>query len=194
MGKNYTSIENIENYLLTDIAPEFQAQVGLWITAMSNYIALATNREWLADSTASTRLYNGSGSKSLRIDDCIDISQVEIGEEFGENFEVVAGYTSYPFNLPSKSLVILKEDIFPIGIQTARITAKWGYSAQVPQDIQHACTILVAGVIQAQTNKEGEIESEKIGNYTVKYVNDAQKSDFQTVKDILAQRQVIRIN
>ena len=190
MNKEYTTKALVEAYLQTTLTQSLDN----YIIAMSNYIALTTNREWLADTTATARVYNGNGKYTMQFDDFIDLTTVETGEDCGENYTEITSYTSYPFNIPSKTAVILKDDIFPIGIKTVRITAKWGYSATVPKDIEHACTILVAGVIQAQTNQEGEVESEKIGNYQVKYVTDQQKSDFKTAMDILSKRTVIRIN
>ena len=193
MDKQYTSAEDIENYLGINIADEFESQIDDWIIAMSDYVAIRTSREWLADVTATTRVFNGNGYSSIQVDDFIGIIKVEVGSDFLEDMEEVSEYVTHPFNTNSKNTIILKSDSFDSGIQNVRITAKWGYLSEVPEDIKHATTVLVGGIVLAQSNQDGEVESERIGNYTVKYATESQKSDFQTAQEIISNRTLIRV-
>ncbi len=54
---------------------------------------------------------------------------------------------------------------------------------EVPETISLVATILVAGIINHQL-KEGEIASEKIGNYQVSYTA-KQKKDFENIDMLL---------
>jgi hypothetical protein len=193
MEKLYITIEDVENYLGLNVAEEFADQIEDWIKAMSNYVSLVTNREWLADTTATARFFDGKGFQSLEIPDFIQITQLELGDNWGENMQVETGYITHPYNTTSKNTIILKNKNFEKGFMNVRVTAKWGYLASVPSDIKHAVTILTSGIVLAQTNQEGEIESEKIGNYSVKYVTDEQKSDYEKAKNIIESRKLIRI-
>lgn len=198
MNKEYTTIEEISNYLLLDIAEEFEDQIETWIKAMSEYVRSKTNRDWLADTVASAKYYNGNGKQYANIPDCIQITELATGDDYGANFVARTDYITAPYNSPADGTpitqIILKDGMtFDKGIKNVRITAKWGYAQNVPQDIVFITTVLVAGIVLAQTNQEGEVESERIGNYQVKYVTDSQKSDFARIQDMLHERTLILI-
>jgi hypothetical protein len=193
MSKQYTTVEKVSNYLLSNISSTFESQIEYWIIAMSNYISLATNREWLADETANARWFDGNGYQALEVGDFIGNPTLEIGDAFGENMVAETDFITYPHNTTTKNTIVLKNENFENSIKNVRVTAKWGYLATVPKDIEFATTVLVAGIVMAQTNQDGEVESEKIGNYSVKYVTDQQKSDYVNVKEIISNRALIRI-
>lgn len=63
---------------------------------------------------------------------------------------------------------------FTKGRQKVSVSYKWGY-ADVPEDIQYVCSLLVAQLALAKlkdTIREQEVESEKIGEYSVSYQKD----------------------
>lgn len=191
MSKQYCTKTDIENYLLLDIKAGFNDQVNRWIEAVSDFVRLETNRDWLADEEASNRVYDGTGRPEVKIDDFIGTPVLEIGENYAENFVARTDFITSPYNTIHKNTLILKDDVIPRGIQNIRVGAKWGYGEEVPQDIRHATTILASGVILAQTNQQGEVASEKIGNYQVTYKNDQHKDDYKQAMDILQKRRVM---
>ena len=193
MDKQYCTVEDIRNYsnITIDVADE--PQVEEWIEAMSNYVSLETNREWLADSTASDRYYTGNGYQSLEVDEFIEVSNVYTGDAFGEDFVEKTSYITYPYNTTVKDTIILQGDFFPALVKSVKITAKWGYSATVPEDIKTAVMILVTGILLDQSNQSGEIKSEKIGNYSVAYETQTKDNDLEKAKSIINSRKRIRI-
>lgn len=191
--KEYTDIESVENYLLLDVSEEFEDQITEWIKSASAYVKQKTNRDWIADENATARSFNGNGKCYLNIPECIEIDEVEIGENFGVGLVETEDYVVDPdYQLPIRKIV-LKDGYFDRGIQNVKITAKWGYAEEVPEDIKWATTVLVAGIVLAQQNQNGEIGSEKIGNYSVTYKDDQHKNDVKQAEGILRTRTLILI-
>lgn len=193
MAKEYTTKVAIENYLMIDIDASFSSQITEWIKAVSEFIRLETNRDWLADGSATPRYFNGNGYQDLRIDDFIGTPVVEVGEDFGTGLVTTTDFVSDPINETSKHTIILKNTDFPKGVQNVKVTAKWGYAEAVPEDIKQVATILASALVLAGTNQDGEISSEKIGNYQVTYKNDTHKDDAKLAMDILQKRRVYAI-
>jgi hypothetical protein len=191
MAKQYCEISDIENYLTLEIADEFESVAEGWIEAISNMIKLLTNRDWLADSVATARFYDGNNCSELTVDDFIGTPVVEIGDDYAENLVATTDFITKPYNTTNKNVIKLKEDSFDKGEQNVRVTVKWGYAQEVPADIKLATTVIASAVILAQTNQDGEIESEKIGNYTVKYKDDQHRNDAKLAMGIIQQRKVL---
>ena len=188
----YTTQENLENYLLTDIDPSFESQIEDWIEAISQYITSETGRVFVADTTASERHFDGNDTRFLPIDECISITKVEKGsDQWGDTQAEITSYIKLPQNYSAKSLPIdelmLKDGYWLQGAMNHTITAKWGYSASVPKDIELAATILTSGVIYESLSGEGEIKTESIGGYSVTYKDERQWADFERAKQIIGQ-------
>src|SRR4051794_16038281 len=124
----YTDEVSIENYLLTDIDASFSSQITAWIAAMSAHIEQYTGRIFVADSLATARLFEGTNSQKLLIDDCVAVTIVEVGDTYGDSFTTIdtADYQLMPYNDLPKTCIGLKRRNWGVG--THRITAKWGYS------------------------------------------------------------------
>lgn len=203
MVKGYTSEALIEQYTLTDIDASFSSQISSWIEAMEEHVDFVTGRNFIADTEASARVYDGDGEHDLLIDDCVEVTKVEIGEDdYGGTFSEVlsTGANKYflePANYSAKNMAITKVIIqhrpWTHGKQNNRITAKWGFSVECPEAIKFATTVLVAGIINAQRKDTKEIASEKIGNYAVTYASDKEKSDFEQAKAILQKYTKMRL-
>lgn len=196
--KGYTTEEIIENYLLQNIDATFSDQIDSWIAGIEKIIDQYTGRNFIADSTATARLFDGDGRQDLLIDECVAVTKVEVGlDSYGNSFlEISASgadrYFTYPANATLKSVPIHKISLnargWAPGRQNNRITAKWGYSATVPADIQFAATVFVAGILNQHRQGGDEIKSEHIGNYTVTYNTDQGANsfgDFENAKRIL---------
>jgi hypothetical protein len=187
--KGYTTIGQIQNYLLTDIDLAFQTQVNDWIAQVEKYIDQKTGRNFVADATDSIRSYDGNGISELLIDDCVSITKIEIRSTDGEVLEddLVAGtdYFLEPSNETPKNQIRLYGYIFSKGIQNIKITGKWGFSSTVPADIMTAATVLVANIINFSNQSDGEIQSMAVGRYTVSFKDKKQIEDFEQVEEIL---------
>lgn len=193
--KGYTSKTNLENYTLTEIDTSFDNQIESWIEAIENYIDNLTGRSFVADTSASERLFSGNGSQNLPIDDCIEITKVEKGNNaYGDSFTEIDegganGYYLLPENYSEKgvpiTMVHLRSYLWINGLKNNKITAKWGYSESVPKDIEFASTVLVNGIINESNSTRGDIETEKIGDYSVSYKDEKEKADFMRAMEIL---------
>ena len=189
--KGYTSRAKIENFLLITVDESFHDQVDEVIGDVEQLIDTHTGRNFIADAEASARLFNGNNTNELELDDCVAIESVELGsDEYGTSFSETTGYVLLPANAIAKGQPIkaihLKTEFFERGIQNQRITAKWGYSAACPGDISMAATILAAHIWKfGRGGVTGGIAQEKIGNYSVIYKDEKDKSDYETAMAIL---------
>jgi hypothetical protein len=194
MANKYASKEDVEKYLGISISVDIDS----FINAAERIINQITGRNFVADTTASARLFDGDGSNSIIIDDCVAITKIEVGNDsYGLNFNEVQSsgsdrYFLYPNNYSSKLVPIYKVLLncrhFTAGMQNNRITAKWGYSAACPDDIKLAAIIFAAGIYNQQHQSGDQIKSESIGNYQVTYNSDKGNdswADFENAKMIL---------
>lgn len=184
-SKGYTDQTAIENYLLQTIDGSFLTQLDEWIAGIELYIDGYTGRNFIADSTATTRLYEGKLSNKLLIDDCVAVTVVEQGDTYGEVFTVInsGDYQLLPYNDIPKNAIGLKRTIWDYGVH--RITAKWGYSTAVPADIKFVATVLVAGILNVQIKTGAAKKRESIGNYSVEYTTDQGIADYARACGIL---------
>ncbi len=199
----YTSQEEVEAYTLTTVAEQFLDQLDRWIAAASAYVMQQSGRQLLADSAASVRVFDGNGSDELLIDDCVQVTKLEVGNDsYGSTFTEVAaggasGYITLPNNAAALGVPIRKLKCrgydFTCGEQNHRVTAKWGAYATLPADIRFAATVLVAGMMNAARKDVGTIQSERIGNYSVSYASAEQLGDFARVREIIAQYRRIEL-
>jgi hypothetical protein len=174
--KNYTSEKKVEAFLGVEI--EFGGADNA-INEAVNLVDKITGRNFVADSVASARLFSGQAGLDLIIDDCVEITKVEMGSDmYGDSFAEVAStkYIKLPLNYTAKSLPItrlhVKDDYWTSGVANHRITAKWGYSVAVPSAVELATTILAGGVYMFNKGgASGDLNSESIGNYSVSYAN-----------------------
>jgi hypothetical protein len=196
--KGYTTEEIVENYILQDIDPTYSTTIDDIIAGVEKTIDMLTGRNFIADTEASARLYDGDGSQELLIDDAIEITTVEVGtDSYGGTFQEVSAsgsdrYFKYPINASERGVpitkIMLSAHRFAEGNQNNRITAKWGYSETCPADIQFVATVFVAGILNQQRQGGDQIKSEKIGNYQVTFNTDNGNDswgDFERAKDIL---------
>lgn len=188
--REYTNEENIERYLNITI-PDGDASI--FIDAAQRHIENFTGKRFRADENATSRLYDGTGKRELRIDDCIEVTKVEKGnDQWGDSLTEIdaSDYFTLPTNNDAYAMpidrILLKHNHFLQGHANHKITAKWGYSENPPDDIKFAATVLAAGMYyQNRGENSGQIQSEKIGDYSVSYTKDSGFSDLTFVKDTL---------
>lgn len=206
MSKGYTTKTAVENYILQNIDSSFDSQLDSWIAGIERVIDNYTGRNFKADSAASARVFDGNGSEELIIDECIQVTLVEAGNDsYGDSFSTIPStgsdkYFTYPANATVRQVpihkLVLSARTFPNGRQNNRVTAKWGYSETPPEDIQFAACVFVSGVLNQHRQGGEEIKSESIGAYSVSYNTDAGDNswaDFERSKQILDQYKRINI-
>ena len=194
--KIYTTEAKIAAYLggitiVTGAAASF-------ILATQSLIEKFTGRSFKADSAASARLFNGNDRQALPIDECVEITKVEVGNnQWGDDFTEVVnaegeipGYYKLPNNYAAENLPIkiigLRSMIWIGGNANHRITAKWGFSTAVPDDLSWAATVLASGMYYFNRGaKTGAVKSEKTLNYSVSYAEDSGFNDYKQALEIL---------
>jgi len=191
--REYTNEKRIENYLNTTISSGDAEQ---YIKAAQRFIEKYTARVFRSDTIATTRLFDGRGKQDLSIDDCTEITLLEVGNNsWGDTFSTISagganGYYTLPTNALAHDLpitkLLLRSRFFISGHANQRITAKWGYSAKVPEDITFAATVIASAMYYANRGENsGPVKSEKIGEYAVSYADNSKYDDKVQSLDIL---------
>lgn len=186
-SKGYTTKTAIENTLLETIDSSFDTALDLFIEEVEQFIENYTGRIFIADSTASEKLYDGDGSKTLFIDECIDLDGGEGGSPIKiDDVELLGGEVGwlYPANTTPKNRIVMESISFTKGHQNISIIAKWGYSVACPAAIRMAATTLVIGRLQYSHNTP---KSEKIGDYSISYSDDVGWQSYTRALEILDQ-------
>lgn len=179
----YTTVGKVSNYILEEIAVDYQPVIDEYIEAVSLEMDQLANRKLVAEEDDTVKFYDGNGLTKISLDDLQVIDTLEIGDVYGENFVENTNYITYPTVVPFRGL-ILKSGIFNDGVQNIKVTGSWGLFATAPKDIEFACTVLVAGIINNQTNK-GQVTSERIGNYAVSFDTEIEKQDYVRALQII---------
>lgn len=180
----YTDKPSIQNYTLTNIDNSFDSQLNEWIAAMSRYIDDYCGETILA-TAPTTRLYDGTGEQTLKIDGAYSISAVTVSD-------VTVTPYFYPANNPRKYLLDLDRDTFAVGKQNVSVTGIFGRFTTLPADIKYACTVLVAGIVNHSNKQTDGIKSEKVGEYQVTYKDEKERADYDRAMKILdAHRKVV---
>lgn len=185
----YTSKENVIAYLGS--TPEMDdANINKYIDAMSLLMDNMADRKLVAEAIGSgqdyeDRYYDGNNGNALRIDDAVVIDSVEIGDEYGENMAAITDFIAYP-RLSPFNKILTKSTVFTKGIQNIKVSGSFGLFAEVPEDIEFACTVLVGGVIINQTLGAQAKTTERIGNYSVSYRTDKEFTDYGRAMDIIS--------
>jgi len=171
VDREYTTQQKVEDFLKKTV----DYSLTDYILSAQDYIEGYTKRVFSACSTASARLFDGKGKQELLIDDCISITKVELGnDQYGNTSALKVPITK----------ILLTQKLFDFGMQNAKITAKWGYSEDVPSDISFVATVLVAGMFNAKNSVNG-MNSETIGSYSVSYNNQEQLNAFNRAISML---------
>jgi hypothetical protein len=206
MARKYTSLTEVENYLLIDVDDSFQDQVESWIEYMTEYIEQETGRVFEADSEASEKTFEVKDRRELSVGGAVAaVKELLINECAGtgvtklviDDDEIDEGdYLLYPMNEDPKTRIVLTSDSglsFTEDEQNIVVTAHWGYSSEVPSDIKFVCTVLVAGIINNSWSHEGELASITMGRYSASFKTESQVKDFETAKEILKKYKKINL-
>jgi hypothetical protein len=186
--KGYTDKNSVERYMLVDIDSSFNTQIDEWIEVAESIIDNYTGRNFIADTSYSSKNYNGDGTHILLVDDFVELEKIEMGDPaYPSLVEELDSdnYHIYPLNETPKNKIYY-DYAFSVGEENVEVSAKWGYSVSCPADIKLAATILVSFMIEEAWESQSETESETIGSYSITY-NKSNKntSKFDRLKSIL---------
>ena len=197
INQEYTTQAAVEGYLLETIPDSLVPRFEEYVSAVGMFIARYTGRQFVAEATATARVYDGDDTSEILTDECVAVTKVERGNDsFGGTFTELTlggstGYVLLPNNAAARNLpfrkVLYRGGLWACGEQNNRITARWGYSITPPADIQFAATVFVAGIINAQQPNAGQVSSEKIGNYSVTYKTPTAMADYERALAVLDQ-------
>ena len=197
----YTTKSRIQNYLMITIADSFDDQINEWIDAADTYIDNYCNRTFEQES-ATSKLYDGSGTSELLIDDLLTLTKIETLDEdndVDETLDSTDDYWLYPANETPKNRIKINTAnasiaVFPKGHQNIKITGTFGQSTSVPEDIRLVATKLVAGIISERNlDIAGEIKSEKLGEYSITLQDIEKQANHLGINQILDRYRLIPI-
>lgn len=191
---NYTTETAVENYLTLAIDDSF-TELAEWISAQSRFMDRKCNRKLVAHESEEIKI-DGNNASSIVIPECAEISTVEVDE-----VDITAQVLAYPTTQVAKNELKLNGSYFTRGLQNVAINGKFGMFpasdaddiASVPDDLQFACTVLVAGIVNNSANNRDAVKSEKVGQYSVTYNDPKQRKDYVQAMNTLAQYRRIAI-
>lgn len=199
----YTDSTQISNFLQRSLTAYETAELSNIISAIQTWIDRRLNSTF--DSVASSTRYYDGGVRSLDIDPCIDITQVEAINDDGSDSYIYS--TTYeivyePQNETVKREIRKRLNYFPRGVHRIAVTAKFSeYNQGVPTDIQILATRLVVGVINAGkfASSGGNILLESLEGHEIRYqINPSSmlgiSQDDPTVMAILQQRDELYVD
>lgn len=151
----------IGNLRSTD--PDVLANIQMFLDGAENAIDTAMNHPhgFVADASASYRHYSADGSDELMIDECVEI--VSVAVKTGITVTTYTAWTTpstyfahdgdwypYPFNAEARGKPYTRIIVDPSGgyakftdgkrkYPTVRVSAKWGFSIEVPPLIKTIC-------------------------------------------------------
>ena len=141
---------------------DYDSVLSALIDRAESFIDRFCNRPdgFVADTTASARVFEGSGSHVQWIDECVEVTKVEVKDSYTDtdydtwetaDYWPATGDPEQPDynNTPYTFLVVNldsdgSESIFPAGQRVVRVTARWGFAESVPDAIKQACITQVA--------------------------------------------------
>lgn len=177
----YTNQQRIEAFLQRELTDQEAEYIDETIESVSKAIEDYTGRSWepildYADSdneyesedSTSARLYDGTGSKELFIDDFINLEQVRILDALGNEwykFTLTTDWQTFPSNSNPKNSIRLTGYHFPLGYGNIEVTAQWG-GGRVPNPVITIATQLVANYLTRSVNFDQAFKKESIEGYS----------------------------
>lgn len=167
----YTDKGTIQKYLTVDIDTSFDTQITSWIASVKAWIDRYTGKTF--EAASSTKYYDTDGCSEIIIDSFVGSPTVEILNSDGTTFESLtegAGddYVTYPLNTTEKNSIVLVSSKFPHGKRRLKVTATFGFSTTVPDDIKLIATKLL-GFILAKGIDGGKLSQSQLGDQSVTF-------------------------
>ena len=159
----YTTTENIENVLGTELSAEQAAYfTNVLSPAIVSYIDNVTNTSFA--NVSATVYVNGSGISLMSIPTMNTITAVL---DEGGNTVPTTEYSAYPQSAVEKIALRHKSGVWEEGAENYTIVGKLGHST-VPSDIVHVATTIA---VNALTSDHSGYKSEKTGDWSATYAD-----------------------
>ena len=189
---SYTNKSKVEKYLNVDISASFDTQIAGWIASVKTWIDKYCGKTF--ESASSVKYYDGNGKRELDFDDCSSVpTEVLILDIDGTTaFTLTEGasndYLVYPLNESTKNQLRLVSGAtigyFPNRDSSVKITAPFGFSASVPEDVELIATKLVGEIVK-EGLKGGKLASISLGDYTANFQKIDEMADPLGIDQIL---------
>lgn len=186
----YTNEGELEKYLGVDISGISTWVAGV-ISSVQSVIDNYCGKSFEAAST--TKYYDGQGGTRLPVDAFIGSPAVVTLEVDGDDDQTLTegqgdDFITYPLNETEKNEIVLVPTssigYWPIGKRRIKVTASFGHSTDVPDDVKLAATMLAARVIE-KSLKGGELTSVRLGEYSANFKELRDDADVLGVYSIL---------
>lgn len=183
----YTTQSRVEAYLNRELTDNEASYIDDLIVHVSQFIDNYTGRSWIdvddeatdadADSyvdhqEATTRIFDGSGSKELYVDEFTNLEKIEVLDSLGSVYhthELNTDWNLFPSNNDVKQSIRLYGYHFPDGYGNIRVTAVWG-GRSTPQSIIMVATGLVSKYLLKMHSGASQFKKESIEGYSVEYL------------------------
>lgn len=193
----YTDKANVEAYLSRELTSTEETLLDGIIEYLSEFINSYTNRQWndlgKNDPDASSRIYDGEGTRELRLNDSVkSISKIEIldrdgGVSYTYNPEDII---SYPLNRDIIESVALRVGRFPHRRASVKVYGVFT-DGKVPADVVSVCTAIVGRYISHASNNGG-FKKESIEGYSYELAtSNEQDSDLRNLVSTLDMRKKV---
>ena len=192
----YTDKTQIEDYLGVSLPSALNDQIANWITAIQQWIDNYAGTTF--EGSEQTKYYDGDGSREILVDHFYGTPTiVTIDTDGDDNVSVSGDYLDlYPLNRDTKDRIFLKSGAeigsFPNYRYAVKITATFGWSETVPQQVQLAATRLMGHLLNKRL-AGGDVEREALGDYSVSFHKIDETADVLGIKNILDQYRNINL-
>ena len=190
MPTNYTTKENVENYLHTTFPAAMAAYVAQWLNAVDQWIENYTGKKW-KDVASATKYYDTCGGREIYVDNFegnpTEVCTLDADGDTILTLTIDEDFRTYPWNETTKNKLVLMENgragEFETGDKRLKITATFGITT-APADITLAATKLTASVADKYLNG-GPLKSESVGDVSFTFADIDQNADALGVYNIL---------
>ena len=138
--------------------------------AVSLMVEQHTGRDFDVATSATTRIFTAESVHRVEIDDAASVTTVEIDTTGDQSYNITLSsddWQAYPINRTPKTHLIATYDTdyyFPTTRDGVRVTATWGYQAEVPAPVREVVILETVRLWQATRNPVGVIESQTTGS------------------------------
>lgn len=185
VSMRYTDKLSVQNYLLKSIDVGFDTTLNQYIDAMSEYADQMAGYPIYRTEPAAY-LYDGNNAAELVISPVHTINAVTVDS-------VTVEPIAAPYNSDIKTKLTLAPTLqyFTKGTANVSVAGVHCLKKTLPESIKWAVTVLVALIVQQVDEQRDGISSEKIGDYTVSFSDQKQRSDYDRAKEIIHSYEVI---
>jgi len=160
----YATTSDLANYLGRALTTQESAMFTIYLGGVTNSINSYTSRQFEIAS-AGSKLYNGTGTKCLYVDDMTvitSINYVDVDTTTVLSTFASTDFLAYPLNTTPKQWIEVRGGWFERGEANIKIAGTFGYASAIPSAITMATVISIADYI----NNPEQLLSESIEGYS----------------------------